>query len=207
MKTQDLKRYPKKLTKFKTNNYIPGEHYRNDREWDHFTMHVPVWTQVLNKFFKGKKNLKFLELGTGNGLCSNFLLDTYDCNVDTVDLQNALNGKHYEETINVTIDKDTGKKIPNEPELISMYNKVILDSSTSSASIMASREWTKNSMESGWLAKFRDYLKEVRKIPAPEVDAMTSNDLNTYFLAVSLEGIASEQNILKAQEKLKNPTN
>jgi len=100
---------------------------------------------------------------------------------DTVDLQNALNGKHYEETINVTIDKDTGKKIPNEPELISMYNKVILDSSTSSASIMASREWTKNSMESGWLAKFRDYLKEVRKIPAPEVDAMTLNDLNTIF--------------------------
>jgi len=36
---------------------------------------------------------------------------------------------------------------------------------------------------------------------------MTLNDLNTYFLAVSLEGIASEQNILKAQEKLKNPTN
>jgi predicted O-methyltransferase YrrM len=101
MKTQDLKRYPKKLTKFKTNNYIPGEHYRNDREWDHFTMHVPVWTQVLNKFFKGKKNLKFLELGTGNGLCSNFLLDTYDCNVDTVDLQNIRNVKVFEEEYSV----------------------------------------------------------------------------------------------------------
>ena len=90
---------------------------------------------------------------------------------DTVDLQNALLGKKYEEEINVTINKDTGEKTPNNPELI------------------------------------RDYLKDVRKIPAPEVDDMTLNDLNTYFIAVSLEGFASEQNILKAQEKLKNPTN
>ena len=52
---------------------------------------------------------------------------------DTVDLQNALLGKKYEEEINVTINKDTGEKTPNNPELISMYNKVILDSSTSSA--------------------------------------------------------------------------
>ena len=72
---------------------------------------------------------------------------------------------------------------------------------------MAAREWTDNSIESGWLAKFRDYLKDVRKIPAPEVDDMNLNDLNTYYIAVSLEGFASKQNILKAQEKLKNPTN
>ena len=126
---------------------------------------------------------------------------------DTVDLQNALLGKKYEEEINVTINKDTGEKTPNEPELISMYNKVILDSSTSSATIMAARDWTEKQMETGWLAKFRDYLKDVRKIPAPEVDAMNLNDLNTYYIAVSLEGFASKQNILKAQEKLKNPTN
>ena len=126
---------------------------------------------------------------------------------DTVDLQNALLGKEYEEKINVTINKDTGEKTPNEPELINMYNKVILNSSTSSATIMAARDWTEKQMETGWLAKFRDYLKDVRKIPAPEVDDMNLNDLNTYYIAVSLEGFASKQNILKAQEKLKNPTN
>jgi len=43
-------------------------------------MHVPQWKFVLNHFFEFRTDLKFLELGTGNGMCSNFLLDNYNCN-------------------------------------------------------------------------------------------------------------------------------
>ena len=92
-------RYPRELTRFKTENYIPREHYTNVLKWDNFSMHVPLWRQVLDHFFSDKKNLNFLELGTGNGMCSNFLLDTYDCKLDTVDLRNINNveedGKEY----------------------------------------------------------------------------------------------------------------
>ena len=92
-------RYPRELTRFKTKNYIPQEHYTNVEKWDNFSMHAPQWKTVLNHFFDGKKDLKFLELGTGNGMCSNFLLDTYDCSVDTVDLNDVNNveedGKKY----------------------------------------------------------------------------------------------------------------
>lgn len=80
-------KYPLELTKFKTSNYKPGSHYTIPLRWDNFTMHVPLWKKVLEHFFKDQKNLKFLELGTGNGLCSNFLLDNYDCYVDTVDIE------------------------------------------------------------------------------------------------------------------------
>ena len=92
-------RYPRELTRFKTKNYIPQEHYTNVEKWDNFSMHAPQWKTVLNHFFDGKKDLKFLELVTGNGMCSNFLLDTYDCSVDTVDLNDVNNveeaGKKY----------------------------------------------------------------------------------------------------------------
>lgn len=80
-------KYPLTLTKFKTDNYQPGNHYTIPVRWDNFTMHVPVWKQVLDHFFKDKSDLNFLELGTGNGLCANFLLDTYNCYIDTVDIE------------------------------------------------------------------------------------------------------------------------
>jgi predicted O-methyltransferase YrrM len=93
------KRYPRELTRFKTENYIPREHYTNVEKWDNFSMHVPQWKYVLNHFFEFRTDLKFLELGTGNGMCSNFLLDNYNCNVDTVDVNNINNvevdGKKY----------------------------------------------------------------------------------------------------------------
>lgn len=95
-----LKRYPSDLTLFKTDNYKPQQHYRNLKSWDNFTMHVPLWTQVLDHFFKDQKNLKFLELGSGNGLCANFMLDNYNCYLDTVDMEElrvvAVEGIDYE---------------------------------------------------------------------------------------------------------------
>lgn len=84
---KDIKKYPLELTEFKTNNYRPGSHYTIPKRWDNFTMHVPVWSQVLSHFFKDSKNLNFLELGSGNGLCANYLLDNYNCTVDTVDIE------------------------------------------------------------------------------------------------------------------------
>lgn len=80
-------KYPLELTKFKTSNYRPANHYTIPERWDNFTMHVPIWRQVLNHFFEGRTDLRFLELGTGNGLCANFLLDSYSCYVDTVDIE------------------------------------------------------------------------------------------------------------------------
>lgn len=95
-----LERYPEELTLFKTSNYTPGKHYRNQKRWDNFTMHALNWTQVLNYFFKDKEDLRFLELGSGNGLCANFLLDNYNCYLDTVDMEELRiveeNGTEYE---------------------------------------------------------------------------------------------------------------
>ena len=82
-------RYPLNLTKFKTNNYRPKDHFRVPLRWDNFTMHIPIWNQVLSHFFRDKKDLKILELGSGNGLCSNFLLDNYPCYIETVDLSDS----------------------------------------------------------------------------------------------------------------------
>lgn len=79
-------RYPIELTKFKTDYYKPADHFTIPERWDNFTINIPNWKHVLNHFFDKKENLRFLELGTGNGLCSNFLLDTYNCYVDTVDV-------------------------------------------------------------------------------------------------------------------------
>ena len=87
--TAQYERYPINLTKFKTDNYIPKDHFRIPLRWDNFTMHVPLWHQVLNHFFSKDKNLRFLELGSGNGLCANFLLDNYSCHVDTIDLSDS----------------------------------------------------------------------------------------------------------------------
>lgn len=84
------KRYPLEMTQFKTEHYRPGDHFRTPQRWDNFTMHVPIWTQVLNHFFQKDDTLKFLELGSGNGLCANWLLDTFkNCIVDTVDIENV----------------------------------------------------------------------------------------------------------------------
>ena len=82
-----MNRYPLELTEYKTNNYRAGDHYRIPKRWDNFTMHAPTWTQLLDHYFKDLTDLKFLELGTGNGLCANFLLDNYGCKVDTVDIE------------------------------------------------------------------------------------------------------------------------
>lgn len=80
-------KYPLSLTGFKTTNYTPKEHYTIPQKWDNFTMHVPLWKNVLDQFTQDKSNLHFLELGSGNGLCANFLLDTYSCYIDTVDIE------------------------------------------------------------------------------------------------------------------------
>tara|TARA_R110001592_G_scaffold268073_1_gene534254 strand:- start:27 stop:647 length:621 start_codon:yes stop_codon:yes gene_type:complete len=81
-----MERYPLELTTFKTDYYQPKPHYRNKQSWDHFTMHIPLWIKVLTHYFDNKSNLKFLELGSGNGLCANYLLDNYNCTLDTVDM-------------------------------------------------------------------------------------------------------------------------
>jgi len=92
-------RYPVEFTKFKTNNYIPGNHFTNTQSRDWFSANVPNWNLVLNHFFGGKKDLRFLELGTHVGMCSNYLLDTYDCTLDTVDVTDRVDieeeGKKY----------------------------------------------------------------------------------------------------------------
>mgnify|MGYP003120110660 CR=1 FL=1 len=87
--TIKYKRYPLNLTKFKTDNYKPKNHFRIPLRWDNFTMHVPLWKQVLSHYFSDRQNLKFLELGSGNGLCANFLLDNYHCHIDTVDIHDS----------------------------------------------------------------------------------------------------------------------
>ena len=95
-----MKRYPAELTKFKTDNYRPQSHYRNKVGWDHFTMHVPLWNKVLGHYFNHRTGLKFLELGSGNGLCANYLLDNYDCELHTVDMDDVrienVDGVDYE---------------------------------------------------------------------------------------------------------------
>jgi predicted O-methyltransferase YrrM len=79
-------KYPREFTTFKTDNFIPKEHFSNLPRWDNFSMHVPLWNNVLNHFFKGQDDIRFLELGSGNGMCANYLLDTYPCYLDTVDI-------------------------------------------------------------------------------------------------------------------------
>ena len=91
-----IERYPLELTKFKTNNYTPKPHFRNTIRWDHFTMNIPLWDVVLNHFFKDSKDLKFLELGSGNGLCANYLLDNFPCYLDTVDHEELRIEEGYE---------------------------------------------------------------------------------------------------------------
>ena len=98
--TNSVERYPLELTVFKTKNYQPQPHFRNTIRWDHFTIHTPLWNNVLNHFFKDSKDLKFLELGSGNGLCANYLLDNFPCYLDTVDMEEVRiieeEGKKYE---------------------------------------------------------------------------------------------------------------
>ena len=81
------KYYPRKFMQLKTNHFLPSEHFSIPIRWDHFTIHIPVWKQVLDYFANRKINI--LELGTGNGLCANWLLDNYDCNVDTIDIDES----------------------------------------------------------------------------------------------------------------------
>ena len=95
-----INRYPLELTKFKSTNYQPQPHFRNRLNWDHFTVHIPLWNEVLNHFFQNSKSLDFLELGSGNGLCANYLLDSFSCYLDTVDMEELRiveeDGKKYE---------------------------------------------------------------------------------------------------------------
>lgn len=81
-------RYPLEKTKFKTENYRPGDHFRIPLRWDNFTLNVPIWQQVIPQFFGSGyvPAFKVLELGSGNGLCSNYLLDKFNCTIDTVDI-------------------------------------------------------------------------------------------------------------------------
>ena len=94
-----MERYPLELTRFNTDNYLPGGHFTNTKSRDWFSTNVPNWNLVLNHFFGGKTDLRFLELGTHVGMCSNYLLDTYDCKLDTVDVTDRVeieeNGKQY----------------------------------------------------------------------------------------------------------------
>ena len=85
-----MKKYPRELTGFKTKYYIPGKHFTNTKSRDWFSANVPNWNSVFNHFFHGKKDLRFLELGTHVGMCSNYLLDTYPCKLDTVDLSDRI---------------------------------------------------------------------------------------------------------------------
>ena len=93
---KNYERYPLNLTQFKTSNYKPGDHFRIPLRWDNFTHNIPLWDQVLNHYFKDGKQLKFLELGSGNGLCANYLLDNFDCFLDTVDLGETRIEDNYE---------------------------------------------------------------------------------------------------------------
>ena len=85
-----------------------------------------------------------------------------------------------------------------------MYDKIILDSTTSSATIMASRDWIRFLMEPEALSKLRDVLTNVYQIPKADVDNMDTTELQTWYMAITMEGIASRKNILETQEKLKN---
>ena len=95
-----MKRYPLELTQLKTDFYKPQSHYRNKLGWDHFTNNVPLWNKVLSHYFENRSNLKFLELGSGNGLCANYLLDNYECELHTVDMEDIrienVDGTDYE---------------------------------------------------------------------------------------------------------------
>ena len=104
--TTHCERYPLNLTSFKSTNYQPGDHYRIPVRWDNFTMHAPLWREVLDHYFKDKQDLKFLELGTGNGLCANFLLDNYSCTVDTVDIEETRIVKEQENQYEVSTIKN-----------------------------------------------------------------------------------------------------
>tara|TARA_Y100000310_G_scaffold45311_1_gene42248 strand:+ start:4110 stop:4736 length:627 start_codon:yes stop_codon:yes gene_type:complete len=81
------KYFPREFMQLNTNNFSPSEHFSIPLRWDHFTIHIPTWKEVLDYF--ASRKIDILELGTGNGLCSNWLLDNYDCNVDTVDIRES----------------------------------------------------------------------------------------------------------------------
>ena len=94
-----MERYPLELTGFKTNYYRPGKHFTNRKDRDWFSSNVPNWNIVFRHFFSGRTDLHFLELGTNMGMCSNYLLDTYPCKLDTVDVLDRIEveegGKQY----------------------------------------------------------------------------------------------------------------
>ena len=54
-------RYPVEFTKFKTDNYIPGNHFTNTQSRDWFSANVPNWNLVLNHFFGGKKDITCIQ--------------------------------------------------------------------------------------------------------------------------------------------------
>ena len=71
----------------KTDNYIYPKHFSS--AWDDFTMNIPAWQHYLTKKFKGKDNLRFLELGTAQGRATVWLLEEIltgkNCHIFTMD--------------------------------------------------------------------------------------------------------------------------
>ena len=79
----------KYLEKTKTNNWVYPEHFVSPN--DDFTTNIPLWTTLFNELgINGVDNLTFLELGTGQGRATVWLLENIltgkDCFIDTIDI-------------------------------------------------------------------------------------------------------------------------
>ena len=45
------KYFPREFMQLNTSNFSPSEHFSIPLRWDHFTIHIPMWKEVLDYFF------------------------------------------------------------------------------------------------------------------------------------------------------------
>ena len=113
-------------------------------------------------------------------------LGLYDEN--TVALQNALLGKHYETNLNINPET----KNPRNPELILMYDKIISGSTTTDMAMSAARNWINLQLQgSARINEWRNVLEENYKVP--NAKDMTIEELGVWYTAIFMDHVVGNQ--------------
>jgi len=113
-------------------------------------------------------------------------LGLYDEN--TVALQNAILGKHYETKLNINPETNA----PRNPELISMYNKIIKGSTISDVALMSSKNWINLQIQgSAAINEWRNVLEENYNVP--NAQEMPIDELGVWYMAIFMDHAISEQ--------------
>jgi hypothetical protein len=99
--------------KVSTDYYQYPDHFFSPK--DHFTMHIPMWSSYFTRF-QNQSDLLFLEIGTGHGRSSVWLLENVltepTSRIITVDIQDDRLFKkedlssEYESDVNVSVSKN-----------------------------------------------------------------------------------------------------